>query len=169
MGIAKKGKIYTEFVGTPPYMSPERLGEYNCEQLKKSDIWAIGVIAYEMYSGKRCFEGDTQKQVFGKILRGEWSWKSERKPTDKMQDFIKQCLEMDTKKRLSADDALMHPWFADMNKKQECRQLDDIKSNEILIIEDDDNKLNLLQIDDCYESGKSDIECTSISDLTEYS
>jgi len=122
-----------------------------------------------MYSGKRCFEGDSQKQVFGKILRGEWSWNPERTPSDKMQDFIKQCLEMDTTKRLSAEDALMHPWFADMNTKQEHTKLDDIKSNEVLIIDDDDNKLNLLQIENSYGFVKSDVECTSISDLTEYS
>eukprot|EP01084_Bolivina_argentea_P019895 36992_1 len=43
--MAKPNKIYTEFVGTPPYMSPERLGKHNSIELKKSDIWSIGVLA----------------------------------------------------------------------------------------------------------------------------
>ena len=39
--MCKKGKTYNEFVGTPPYMSPERLGQHNADQLKKSDVWAL--------------------------------------------------------------------------------------------------------------------------------
>eukprot|EP01084_Bolivina_argentea_P021846 40612_1 len=117
--MAKKDQIYTEFVGTPPYMSPERLDEHRGWQLKKADIWALAVIAYEMYCGRRCFEGDTQKQVFGRILRGEWSWPSNRKqPSDNMKDFINLCLSANAKDRPSANTALQHKWF-DIKRKEE--------------------------------------------------
>ena len=117
--MCKKGKMYDEFVGTPPYMSPERLGEHNGEQLKKADIWALAVIAYEMYSGKRCFEGDTQKQVFSRILKGEWAWPKDRVPSQLMMDFINKCLNINSQQRISAKDALQHPWFADIIKEQQ--------------------------------------------------
>eukprot|EP01084_Bolivina_argentea_P199013 340606_1 len=116
--MAKKDKTYTEFVGTPPYMSPERLDEHKGWQLKKADVWAVAVIAYEMYCGKRCFEGDTQKQVFGKILRGEWSWPTDRKPSVEMQDFVNKCLQHDAKDRPSAIQSINHSWF-DSKRKEE--------------------------------------------------
>merc|ERR1712154_43254 len=117
--MAKDDKTYTEFVGTPPYMSPERLDAHKGWELKKSDIWAIAVIAYEMYTGSRCFEGDTQKQVFGRILRGEWSWPRDRRPSKKMMDFIEQCLNHNAKDRPSAIEALEHEWFATKRKQEE--------------------------------------------------
>ena len=123
---ARDNKTYTEFVGTPPYMSPERLDEHKGWQLKKADIWAIAVIAYEMYCGQRCFQGDTQKQVFGRILRGEWEWPNDRKPSEDMQDFIKQCLMHDAKDRPTAQQALNHKWFVKNREKEE------IKTNECL-------------------------------------
>ena len=114
--MCKKGKVYTEFVGTPPYMSPERLGEHNADQLKKADVWALGVMAYEMFSGKRCFEGDSQKQVFRAILNGQWNWKPDRLPSEAMMDFVSKCLNLDYEKRLSAKEALEHRWFDDIDE-----------------------------------------------------
>eukprot|EP00484_Ammonia_sp_Unknown_P026554 CAMPEP_0197032064 /NCGR_PEP_ID=MMETSP1384-20130603/10832_1 /TAXON_ID=29189 /ORGANISM="Ammonia sp." /LENGTH=578 /DNA_ID=CAMNT_0042461663 /DNA_START=38 /DNA_END=1774 /DNA_ORIENTATION=+ len=136
--IAKDKKVYTEFVGTPPYMSPERLGEHNGYQLKKSDIWAIGVIAYEMFTGQRCFGGETQQEIFGKILRGEWSWPMDQVPSEAMQDFVEQCLQNDADDRLSAKDALLHAWFEAQRKAETpatpatpgrpCMKLSDVSS-----------------------------------------
>ena len=96
-------------------MAPERLGEHKGWQLKKSDIWAIAAIAYEMYVGERCFQGINQREIFGKILNGQWSWPQDRVPSDPMQDLIRQCLAIDANERLSAEDVLCHSWFADLN------------------------------------------------------
>eukprot|EP00484_Ammonia_sp_Unknown_P029931 CAMPEP_0197050804 /NCGR_PEP_ID=MMETSP1384-20130603/25621_1 /TAXON_ID=29189 /ORGANISM="Ammonia sp." /LENGTH=515 /DNA_ID=CAMNT_0042483263 /DNA_START=58 /DNA_END=1605 /DNA_ORIENTATION=+ len=109
--IANDDRTYTEFVGTPSYMSPERLGEHNGSQLKKADIWAIGVIAFEMFTGQRCFAGDSQKEIFARVVRGEWSWPAHRTPSDAMQEFVEQCLCQETEQRLSANEALLHPWI----------------------------------------------------------
>lgn len=64
-----------------------------------------------MYCGCRCFEGDTQKQVFGKILRNEWSWPSNRIPCEKMRDFVELCLQTDAKLRPTAEESCTHEWF----------------------------------------------------------
>eukprot|EP01084_Bolivina_argentea_P086791 156836_1 len=109
--MATPNKIYTELVGTPQYMSPERLQEHNAMELKKSDVWALAVVAYEMYSGKRCFDGNNQKHVFGQILCGDWKWNIDRIPSDEMKDFVEKCLCLDVEKRLSSAEALSHAWF----------------------------------------------------------
>eukprot|EP00484_Ammonia_sp_Unknown_P021015 CAMPEP_0197034044 /NCGR_PEP_ID=MMETSP1384-20130603/12265_1 /TAXON_ID=29189 /ORGANISM="Ammonia sp." /LENGTH=348 /DNA_ID=CAMNT_0042463919 /DNA_START=37 /DNA_END=1083 /DNA_ORIENTATION=+ len=114
--MAKAEKVYTEFVGTPGYMAPERLGKHTGAQLKKSDVWAIGVIAYEMYAGDRCFAGDSEQAVFRNIVHGEWQWPDGRLPSASMQHFVAKCLELDAQQRLSARDALLHAWFHDVNE-----------------------------------------------------
>merc|ERR1712228_102158 len=134
--IAKKDKIYSEFVGTPPYMAPERLSEHKGWELKKSDIWAIGVIAYEMYCGQRCFEGKSQKEVFGRILRGEWTWPEHRTPRKKMRDFIEECLKQKAEDRPSANEALVHEWFEMFNKKKE----EEVEKEEECLIDDDQKR-----------------------------
>ena len=96
-------------------MAPERLGEHKGWQLKKSDIWAIAAIAYEMFVGERCFQGTNQREVFGNIMRGQWSWPGDKRPSKEMQDLISQCLSPDAKDRPSAADVLQHPWFADLS------------------------------------------------------
>lgn len=68
-------------------------------------------MAFEMFSGSRCFEGETQKQVFAKVLRGEWEWHDSRVPSVSMQKFVAQCLRIDTEARLSAEEALQHEWL----------------------------------------------------------
>merc|ERR1719242_1868826 len=79
-------KTYTDFVGTPPYMAPERLGEHKGWQLKKSDVWAIAAIAFEMFAGQRCFTGRSQEEVFGKIFGGQWTWPQDRVPSESMRE-----------------------------------------------------------------------------------
>ena len=113
-GVSNTVDVYS-FVGTPPYMAPERLGDHKGWQLKKADVWAIAAIAYEMATGKRCFQGTNQREVFGNIMRGQWSWPQNGTPSVSMQDFIQKCLNLDTSERLSAEEALRHPWFTEMS------------------------------------------------------
>eukprot|EP01084_Bolivina_argentea_P283339 485215_1 len=120
--MAKPNKIYTEFVGTPPYMSPERLGKHNSIELKKSDLWSIGVLAYEMYCHQRCFKGDTQQKVFSNIICGNWNWNSNRMPSAQMKDFVSKCLDLNVDTRLSAQQALQHMWFDDKFITPESKQ-----------------------------------------------
>jgi len=109
---------YSEFIGTPPYMAPERLKEHKGWQLKKADVWAIACIAYEMIVGERCFPGGTQREVFGNVLNDRWSWPSNQTPSDAMQDFVRQCLNADPDRRPSAKEALRHEWFGDVSNVQ---------------------------------------------------
>jgi len=97
-------------VGTAYYMSPELLkGKYD----RSCDIWSIGIVAYILLCGYPPFNGDTDKDIFDSIKRGKldfshpsWSTKS-----GTAKDFIKSLLRMKPKKRLTAQEALMHPWI----------------------------------------------------------
>ena len=68
----------TGVIGSLLYMSPEQLlspGKVD----PRADIWALGVILYEMLSGARPFEGDSFKTVYPTILRGAFQPLSERR------------------------------------------------------------------------------------------
>lgn len=65
-------------IGTPLYLAPEMI------EMQKSgaftDLWALGVILYEMAWGRTPFSGSTEDIVYSKILRCEIVWPNQ--PTD---------------------------------------------------------------------------------------
>src|SRR5262249_51477578 len=59
-------------LGTAAYMSPEQARGKEAD--KRSDIWAFGVVLYELLTGKRLFEGETISDVLAGVLRQEPNW-----------------------------------------------------------------------------------------------
>jgi tRNA A-37 threonylcarbamoyl transferase component Bud32 len=57
-------------MGSPHYMSPEQLVSSKHVDAR-SDIWALGVIFYELASGRRPFDGESMPEVVGQILKNE--------------------------------------------------------------------------------------------------
>src|SRR5262249_59825160 len=51
--------------GTPVYMAPEA---FNRRRNQQTDLWSVGVIVYEMLSGRLPFEGDDTAELYGAIL-----------------------------------------------------------------------------------------------------
>jgi serine/threonine protein kinase len=82
-------------VGTPAYMSPEqtRAGPLD----KRTDIWAFGVVLYEMLTGRRPFQRATTGETLAAIVQEEPDW--DRVP-ERMQRLLRSCLEKDPKHRL---------------------------------------------------------------------
>jgi len=103
-------ETFSDFISSPSYMAPERWNDHKGWQLKKSDVWAIGAIAYEMFIGEKCFEGIKKKR--------QWAWPEDLKPSDLMQDFIQKCLTIDAGKRVSAEEALEHPWYREISTEK---------------------------------------------------
>ena len=69
-------------------MSPERLGVHKGYHLLKSDVWSIGVTAYEMLCGRRCFYGKNDRELCKKIASGDWQWPQSLKLSHRCKDFI---------------------------------------------------------------------------------
>jgi len=103
---------YNELVGTPCYLSPERWETHEGWQLKASDVWAIGVMAYEMVTGKRCFVGDTHEEIRGHVQRGKWRFPKDCAISELCEHFIQSLLTTESYRRPSAKLALYHPWLS---------------------------------------------------------
>ena len=82
-------------LGTAGYMSPEQAKGKPVD--KRADIWAFGVVLYEMVTGERTFGGDTLTELLAAVLKEEPQWN--RAPQN-VQPLLKRCLEKDPRKRL---------------------------------------------------------------------
>jgi eukaryotic-like serine/threonine-protein kinase len=82
-------------VGTPAYMAPEQALGKTVD--KRADIWAFGVILYEMVTGSRLFAGATTAETLHAVLTQEPDW--DRVPAG-VRPVLRRCLEKDPKRRL---------------------------------------------------------------------
>jgi Tol biopolymer transport system component len=82
-------------LGTAAYMSPEQARGKPVD--KRADIWAFGVVLYEMLTGQQPFQGEDVAETLAAVISKEPSW--ERVPV-KAQRLLKRCLEKDPRKRL---------------------------------------------------------------------
>jgi len=86
-------------LGTAAYMSPEQARGKPVD--RRSDIWAFGVILYEMLTGERLFTGDTATDILGAIVHRAPDW--HRLPEDtppRLVRLLKRCLTHDQRERL---------------------------------------------------------------------
>jgi Tol biopolymer transport system component/predicted Ser/Thr protein kinase len=84
-------------LGTAAYMSPEQAQGKPVD--KRADIWAFGVVLYEMLTGRSVFQGETVSDTLAAVLTKEPEW--ERVPA-KVRRLLQSCLQKDPKKRLQA-------------------------------------------------------------------
>jgi len=82
-------------LGTAAYMSPEQARGKEAD--KRSDIWAFGVVLYELLTGQPLFEGETISDVLAGVLRQEPDWAP---VPEKVRRLVQHCLEKDPKRRL---------------------------------------------------------------------
>jgi Tol biopolymer transport system component len=82
-------------VGTPAYMAPEQARGLPLD--RRADIWAFGVVLYEMLTGTRLFTGETLTDVMAAVVREEPDLA--RVPAS-VRPVLRRCLEKDPKRRL---------------------------------------------------------------------
>jgi Tol biopolymer transport system component/tRNA A-37 threonylcarbamoyl transferase component Bud32 len=100
-------------LGTAAYMSPEQAAGKTVD--KRTDLWAFGVVLFEMLTGRQVFAGETVSHVLAAVLKDEPAWAT--LPADTPQPIrrlLRRALEKDRKRRftdassarLDIDDAL---------------------------------------------------------------
>ena len=114
-GLATKyressGNYLKTVVGTALYVAPEVLkGHYR----EKCDEWSLGVIMYVLLCGSSPFEGLNNNEIFKKVKLGKYYPKEEdwENISDEAKDLVSKLLEFNSDKRITAAEALNHPWL----------------------------------------------------------
>ncbi|KAK5803784.1 Calcium/calmodulin-dependent serine/threonine-protein kinase 1 [Gossypium arboreum] len=107
----KPDERLNDIVGSAYYVAPEVLHRsYGTE----ADMWSIGVIAYILLCGSRPFWARTESGIFRAVLKADPSFDEAPWPSLSPDaiDFVKRLLNKDYRKRLTAAQALSHPWLA---------------------------------------------------------
>ncbi|XP_026066603.1 calcium/calmodulin-dependent protein kinase type II subunit beta-like isoform X20 [Carassius auratus] len=98
------------FAGTPGYLSPEVLRKEAYG--KPVDIWACGVILYILLVGYPPFWDEDQHKLYQQIKAGAYDFPSPEwdTVTPEAKNLINQMLTINPSKRITAQEALKHPW-----------------------------------------------------------
>ncbi|KAH0500825.1 Calcium/calmodulin-dependent protein kinase type II subunit delta [Microtus ochrogaster] len=150
------------FAGTPGYLSPEvlRKDPYG----KPVDMWACGVILYILLVGYPPFWDEDQHRLYQQIKAGAYDFPSPEwdTVTPEAKDLINKMLTINPAKRITASEALKHPWIcqrstvASMMHRQETvdclkkfnarRKLKESTESSNTTIEDEDVKARKQEI-----------------------
>jgi hypothetical protein len=105
-----------EILGTAAYMSPEQARCVTVDE--RTDIWAFGVVLFEMLTGRRPFAGQTTTDILAAVVRADPDFSALPAITpEPIRRLLKRCLEKDARNRLpdigvarlEIDDALSAP------------------------------------------------------------
>lgn len=118
--VGSKKKMEERY-GTPYYIAPDVLNKsYN----EKCDVWSLGVILYILLVGYPPFNGSDDKKIIDAVKKGKYTldepeWDD---VSEEAIDLVKKCLTYDPDKRISASDALGHPWFKKFAKGEKVKK-----------------------------------------------
>ena len=93
--IPVEGTHVGTILGTAAYMAPEQARGRPVD--KRADIWAFGVVFYEMLTGRRAFAGDDVSTIIGAVIHSEPRWDD---VPSSVRRLLESCLQKDPRKRL---------------------------------------------------------------------
>jgi hypothetical protein len=97
--LTKAGSDLGVIIGTAAYMSPEQARGKSVD--KRADIWAFGVVLFEMVTGKRLFQGETTSDTLAAVLKAEPDWGLLPAETPlRVRELLRRCLTRDPHERL---------------------------------------------------------------------
>jgi len=97
-------------VGTSAYCSPEVINDSYDE---KSDEWSCGVLMYILLSHHMPFKGNTEEEIFENVKKYnvDFDRKEFKNLSNNCKDLMKRLLDPDKDRRITAAEALKHPFF----------------------------------------------------------
>ncbi len=97
--LAHTGTAAGLILGTAAYMSPEQARGKAVD--RRADVWAFGLVLYEMLSGRRPFGGETVTDVLASVVKDPIDWSALPAATPaRLRRLLERCLERDPKQRL---------------------------------------------------------------------
>ena len=97
--LTVRGTQLGVILGTAAYMAPEQAKGKTVD--KRADIWAFGVVLYEMLTGERAFKGDDISETLASVLKDTPSLDALPAATPpRLKQLLKRCLERDVRMRL---------------------------------------------------------------------
>ena len=99
--LTRAGTQAGVLLGTAGYMSPEQAKGKAVD--RRGDIWAFGVVLFEMLTGQRLFSGETASETLAAVIKDEPDWS--RLPSETpshIRKLLRRCLTRDPKERLQA-------------------------------------------------------------------
>jgi len=120
-GLAKKAQEnqMETICGTPQYVAPEVIqGTPGLMYSPAVDLWSAGVVLFILLGGYPPFYDDSEPALFQQIRKGEFTFDDPVWDTisDNATDLIRHLLTTDAEARLTAAQALEHPWIKDADK-----------------------------------------------------
>ncbi len=97
--MTKHATVEGVILGTAAYMSPDQARGKKVD--RRADIWAFGVVLWEMLTGRKLFEGDTVSDVLAAVLRSDLDLDALPPGTPpSLRNLVARCLEREPRQRL---------------------------------------------------------------------
>ena len=111
-----KGKF-----GTAYYIAPEVLSNRYDE---RCDIWSTGVILYILLCGYPPFNGNNDNEILEAVKKGDYTMKGAEwnEISDLAKDLVSKMMQFDVKKRLTAAEAMRHPFIDNKRRENNAKQ-----------------------------------------------
>ncbi|KAL4432623.1 hypothetical protein ABPG74_004916 [Tetrahymena malaccensis] len=125
-GVLKVCEMWTR-TGTLDFQSPEMFE--SAGYTEAVDIWAIGVIAYYLLTGRLPFDQEYISDKIEFIRNAQYNLDYIKDLDDISKDFIRRMLKKDPAERLTASEALSHPWFLVCSNNNDVRNRNELNLN----------------------------------------
>jgi serine/threonine protein kinase len=122
-GLTTAGKKLRLQCGSRPYLAPERLSEEPFDSAV--DMWAFGITVFNMAASRMPFPSSTDNpdDFEYAVVFGNWDQDLliRRGASEVLMDLIDRCLEINPTERITAEEAIEHPFFDDVRRERKAK------------------------------------------------